>query len=235
MVESYGILPVKHTIGVHRLRRITSAEVVEHLHALPASTSRNRIKEKPALETQEPVVRETAIKELPAPQGIGMAVAFDWGLAVQTALVPILTLFNQSSLARVPGLNPTLGIVLLFVVAWPVACGMVLFGEMIRSGRNWALRIQIVANALLSLVGIISLTNLYESIKVGNFWPFVTEVILVIFSPLIVWRLSRSSTAHWFKLVTAAEARKRHGGTWVWFIALWGIVGGVLQTIASMK
>jgi len=235
LVESYGILPVKHTIGVHRLRRITSAEVVEHLHALPPSTSRNRIKEKPALETQEPVVRETAIKELPAPQGIGMAVAFDWGLAVQTALVPILTLFNQSSLARVPGLDPTLRIVLLFVVAWPVACGMVLFGEMIRSGRNWALRIQIVANALLSLVGIISLTNLYESIKVGNFWPLVTEVILVIFSPLIVWRLSRSSTAHWFKVVTAAEARKRHGGTWVWFIALWGIVGGVLQTIASMK
>ncbi len=63
MVESCGILPVKHAIGAHRLRRLTSAEVVEHLHALPASTSRNRIKEKPALETQEPVVGETAIGE----------------------------------------------------------------------------------------------------------------------------------------------------------------------------
>ena len=41
----------------------------------------------------------------------------------------------------------------------------------------------VVANALLSLVGIISLTNLYESIKVGNFWPLVTEVILIIFRP----------------------------------------------------
>lgn len=235
LVESYGILPVKHTIGAHRLCRRTPAEAVEHLHALPAGTSRNRIKEKPALETQEPVMRETAIKELPAPQGIGMAVAFDWGLAVQIALVPIFTLFNQSSLPRVPGLNPTLGTVLLFVIAWPVAYGLVLFGEMIRSGRNWALRIQIVANALLSLVGIISLPNLYKSITVGNFWPLVTEVILVIFSPLIAWRLSRSSTSHWFKVVTAAEARKRHSGTWVWFIALWGIVGGVLQTIASMK
>ena len=235
MVESYGILPVEHTIGADCLRCVTSAEVVEHLHAFPASTSRNRIKEILALETQEPVVRETAIKELPAPQGIGMAVAFDWGLAVQITLVPIFTLFNQSSLVRVPGLNPTFGTVLLFVVAWPVAFGLVLFGEMIRSGRNWALRIQIVANALLSLVGIISLTNLYESIKVGNFWPLVTEVILVIFSPLIVWRLSRPSTAHWFKVVTAAEARTRHGGAWVWFIALWGLVGGVLQTIASMK
>jgi hypothetical protein len=187
------------------------------------------------LDTQEPVIRETAIKELPAPQGIGMAVAFDWGLAVQIALVPIFTLFNQSILAKVPGLNPTVGIVLLFVIAWPLACFLVLFGEMIRSGRNWAIKIQIVANALLSLVGIISLTNLYGSIQVGNFWPLVTEVILVIFSPLIVWRLSRSSTAHWFKVVTPAEARKRHGGTWIWFIAMWAIVGGVLQTIASMK
>jgi hypothetical protein len=235
LVESYVILPVKHTIGALRLCHITSAEVVEHHYALPASTSHNRIKEKPALETQEPVMRETAIKELPAPQGIGMAVAFDWGLAVQIALVPIFTLFNQSSLARVPGLNPTVGIVLLFVIAWPVAYGLMLFGEMMRSGRNWALKLQIVANALLSLVGLISLTNLYRSIKVGNFWPLVTEVILVIFSPLIVWRLSRSSTARWFKVVTAAEARKRHGGSWVWFIAMWGIVGGVLQTIASMK
>ena len=187
------------------------------------------------METQESIVGETAVKELPAPQGIGMAVAFDWGLAVQTALIPIFILFNQSSLPRIPGLNPTLGIALLFVIAWPVACGLALFGEMIRSGRNWALRIQIVANALFSLIGIISLINLYQSITVGNFWPLVTEVILVIFSPLIVWRLSRSSTAYWFKVVTAREARKRHGGTWVWFIALWGIVGGILQTIASMK
>jgi len=52
---------------------------------------------------------------------------------------------------------------------------------------------------------------------------------------VVVWRLSRSSTAHWFRMVTVAEARKRHGGTWVWFIALWAIIGGVLQTIATMK
>lgn len=184
------------------------------------------------METQESTIK--AAKELPAPQGIGMAVAIDWGLATQTALMPIYALFSQSSFIKIPGLNPTLSIVLLFVIAWPVACGFAFFGEMIRSGRNWALRIQIVASALLSLAGIFSLLNLYQSIKVGNFWPLIAEVILVVFSPLVVWRLSRPSTVRWFKVVTASEARKRHGGTWVWFIALWGIVGGVLQTIASM-
>jgi hypothetical protein len=187
-------------------------------------------------ETQDSKGIETTAEELPAPQGIGMAVAFDWGLAVQTALTPITyTVFSPSNPMTIAGLNPILVDVLLFVIAWPVAYGFAFFGEMIRRGRNWTLRIQIIANALLSLAGIFSLVNVYQSVKVGNFWPLVTAVILVIFSFLIVWRLSRPSTARWFKQVTVAEARKRHGGTWVWFITLWAMVGGVLQTIAAMK
>ncbi len=180
--------------------------------------------------------QETAAEELPAPQGIGMAVAFDWGLAAQIFFTPIISIiFSQPNPIANSGINPTIGKVLFFVIAWPIACIPAFFGEMVRRGRNWTLRIQIVVNALLALVGIISLINLYQSIRAGNFWPLVTEVILVIFSPLIVWRLSRSSTAHWFKNVTVAEARRRHGGMWVWFIVLWGIVGGVLQAIAAMK
>jgi hypothetical protein len=186
--------------------------------------------------TKQPEVLETDVEALPAPQGIGMAVAFDWGLAVQIFLTPItITFFNLPAEAKIPGVNPTLGNVLLFVVAWPVATGLALFGEMVRRGRHWARSIQVVANALLSLVGIVQLVNLYQSIKGGNFWPVVPEVILVIFSPLIFWRMTRPSTARWFKSVTSAEARKRHSGAWGWLIAIWAIVGGVLQTIAAMK
>ena len=102
-------------------------------------------------ETQQPAASETAVEALPAPQGIGMAVAFDWGLAVQIVLTPItITFFNLPAEAKIPGVDPTLGNVLLFVVAWPVAIGLILFGEMVRRGRNWARRIQVVANALLS-------------------------------------------------------------------------------------
>jgi len=187
-------------------------------------------------DTQEQKKIETAAEELPAPQGIGMAVAFDWGLAVQIFLTPIIyTIFSQPNLIKLPGSNPAIGKVLLFVIAWPLACVPAFFGEMVRRGRNWTLRVQIVVNALLSLAGIIALVNLYQSLRAGNLWPLVTEVILVIFSPLIVWRLSRPSTTRWFKNVSVVEARKRHGGMWVLFIMLWGIVGGVLQTIAAMK
>ena len=180
---------------------------------------------------------ETAVStsELPSPQGIGMAVAFDWGLAVQIFVTPIIAIMGLSNSIKIPGVNPTFGNVLFFIIAWPIAAGLAFFGEMVRRGRNWTRNIQVVANTLLSVVGIISLISLYNNLKTGNFWPLVTEVILVIFSPLIAWRLSRPRTGHWFKTVTAAEASKRHGGSWVFFIALWAAAGGILQAIATIK
>ena len=179
---------------------------------------------------------ETPTEPLPAPGGIGMAVAIDWGLAVQVLLTPIIYAFSSQSRPMIfTGLDPVLGKVLFFVIALPFAGLFVFFGEMVRRGRNWTRWIQLIANALLSLAGILSLVSVYQSIKAGNFWSLVTEVILIVFSPLIVWRLSRPATVRWFKVVTVAQARKRHGGRWVWVIALCAVVGGVLQTIAAMQ
>ncbi|HEY0754769.1 MAG TPA: hypothetical protein VGD98_12470 [Ktedonobacteraceae bacterium] len=186
-------------------------------------------------EIQEAGTGESSSQELPGPQGIGMAVAFSWGLAVQVLLVPGIALFSQSTLLKISGISQTLSNVLGLILALLVACGLVLFGEMVRSGRNWARLVQIVANALLTLGGIFSLVNVYQGARTGNFWPLITTVILLVFSPLIARRLSRSRTAHWFKVITPAEARKRHGGAWVWFIALWALAGGILQTLAAMK
>lgn len=192
-------------------------------------------KRKIALKTQVSDIKENAKEELPAPGGIGMAVAVNWGLTVQIALTPILAIFGQSKMIKMPVFNSPIGNVLFLIIALLVACCFAWFGEMIRSGRNWARTIQIVISTLLSLAGIFNLFNLYYSITRGNFWPLVTEIILVIISPLIVWRMTRPSTARWFKLVTPVEARKRHGGKWVWFIILCSIIGGVLQTIAAMR
>ena len=187
-------------------------------------------------DTQEHVVSETAVKELPAPQGIGMAVAVDWGLSAQILLTPILsTLLGRSNPLKVPGVNSTLSTVLSLLIALVVACIPAFFGEMIRSGRNWALKVQIALNILLSIAGILSLIGVYQSLRAGEFRPLITAFILVIIAPLTVWRLTRPSTFQWFKLVTPAEARKRHGGRWVWFIILCAAIGGLLQTFATLK
>ncbi len=186
-------------------------------------------------ETQASEKIKTAPGELPAPGGIGMAVAIDWGLTVQTLLTFILSFFRPSNQMIPPAFNRFPGTILFFVVALLFACIFVLLGEMLRRGHNWARWIQIIFNAVLSLAGLASLYSLYQSIKTGHFWPLVTEIILVIISPLIVWRLTRPTTAHWFKAVTVSEARRRHGGRWVWFIALFAIIGGVLQTFAAMS
>ena len=180
--------------------------------------------------------RSAGQEELPAPQGIGMAVAFDWGLAVQVLLTPVLTtFFGFPSSYKLPGVSESLGTILSFVISWPIALGIAMFGEAIRRGRNWARLIQVGANALLTLAGIGSLVSVYKGIKTGNFWPTYTALLLLVVSPLITWRLSRPATRRWFKNVNVAEARRRHGGSWGWFIAIWAIVGGVLQTIAALK
>lgn len=178
--------------------------------------------------------KKTDPEELPAPQGIGMAVAFDWGLAVQVLATPFIALFAKSA-AMLPQLGPNrlLSAFLYFLLSLPIAALPALFGEAVRRGRRWTRSIQLAANALLSLVGLFSLWQLWNGIRAGDYWGLVTSVILVIFSPLIAWRLSRPVTREWFRRVSSSQARLRHGGRWPWLIAIWAIVGGVLQALAA--
>lgn len=163
------------------------------------------------------------------PQGIGMAVAFDWGLAVQILATPFVGRFSSA--------NPfkSLPVVVAFLLVLPFAALIAIFGEGVRRGWRWTRPIQIGFNALGFLGGLASLYVTWQSIQRGNYWPIVTEVILLVFSPLIAWRLSRPVSARWFASVTSAEARKRHGGLWPYLIAIWAIVGGILQAIAALS
>jgi hypothetical protein len=173
---------------------------------------------------------------LPNPQGIGMAVAFDWGLAVQIAVAPLI-MQNLSSIGIVKSLklSPPLVTTLFVLISLPFAALLAIFGEGIRRGWRWTRPVQIVANTLGFFGGIATLFNVVQGSKTGNYWPTVTAVILLIFSPLIAWRMNRPATAKWFANVTSAEARQRHGGLWPWLILIWSLVGGILQAIAAMK
>ncbi len=174
------------------------------------------------------------VNVLPAPKGIGMAVAFDWGLTVQILVMPFLPLLlgGDPLLKQLP-FSPPVQMLLSFVVGLPFALLLFLFGEGVRRGWRWTRLVQVVINALLFLTGFWSLVNFIQQAKHNSYWSLITVVILLLFSPLIAWQLSRPATARWFAHVTSTEARKRHGGSWPYLIALWALVGGILQALAA--
>jgi hypothetical protein len=171
---------------------------------------------------------------LPAPKGIGMAVAFDWGLTVQLLLIPILSIFLDSPFfSRQTTVDSKFTVIVSFLLSWAIAALFGVFGEGIRRGWRWTRPVQIVGNTIGFLGGFALLVQVLNGIKVGNYWTLVPAFILLVISPLIAWRLSRPETGKWFKAVTSQEARKRHGGSWVWWIALWSIVGGSLVALGT--
>ena len=178
-----------------------------------------------------------ASKQMEAkPQGIGMAVAFDWGLVVQILVNPIITLLlGQPGMLRALKHSPGMNALVTLLISLPFAALLAVFGEGVRRGWRWTRPVQIVFNTLLSFGGFFALYSLWQGSKQGNYWSVVTVIILLIFSQLIAWRPIRPVTKQWFATVTSSEARKRHGGAWPWLILIWSIIGGVLQAIAGMR
>jgi hypothetical protein len=173
-------------------------------------------------------------EKLPAPKGIGMAVSFDWGLTVELLLIPILSIFLGSPVfSKQTTVDSKFTLIVSFLLSWAIAALFGVFGEGIRRGWRWTRPVQIVGNTIGFLGGFALLVQAWNSIKVGNYWTLVPAFILLVISPLIAWRLSRPETARWFKAVTSVEARKRHGGSWVLWIALWSIVGGSLVALGT--
>ncbi len=101
-----------------------------------------------------------------------------------------------------------------------------LLGEGIRRGFRPARPLQVALNALLAIAGIVTLPSTIADVRGGHYSGIVRSAILLIASPAIVWLLTRPQTRDWFAQTTSAQARARHSGWWLLFIALWAIVGG---------
>jgi hypothetical protein len=157
------------------------------------------------------------------PKGIGLAVAFDWAFASQLAITSILPLVLLA-MGQLRQIQPA--------ATFPPLIGTVLFailGEGVRRGKSWARIIQIIWNSLGFIGGFAAL---YAALNFSR-WLFVPAAILLILAPFIVWRLTRPATATWFKTVTDAEARRRHGGSWPWLILIWSIISGAIVAAAA--
>ena len=172
---------------------------------------------------------------LPAPQGIGMAVTFDWGLAVQFLCTPFMPLFlHRPVTLKILGLTPPLPLFLYVPAALLLATCLVLLGEGGRSGWRWAWGLQLTANVLFTLLGLSRLGSYWHAILTGHYLDLFTAAILLILAPLVVWRLSRPQTYRWFKRVSSEQARRRHSGLWPWSIALCALTFGIAQTLVSL-
>src|SRR5947208_13302077 len=159
---------------------------------------------------------DATAKELSEPQGIGLAVAFDCGLAVQIVVTPFLALVlgvpGYLSSFKQLNFSPTVTSLVSFLFSLPFAALCWVMGEGLRRGWRWGRPVQVALNSLLFFVGFTSLFSLWRGGRSGNYWSLVASVILLIFSPLIAWRLHQPATRQWFATVNSTEARKRHGG-----------------------
>ncbi len=163
------------------------------------------------------------------PQGIGVAVAFDWAFALQMVVMPIVqTILGSLGVIKPPHIQ--VGTVVGPLV---IAAIFALLGEGLRSGRNWARIVQLVISSLGSLGGIGGLFLAIPALGRGNYLLLVPVLVLLIVSPIIVWRLSRPVTAQWFKTVSSADARRRHDGAWPWLILIWSLIGGVVVALSA--
>jgi hypothetical protein len=186
-------------------------------------------------DTLKAVTSDTAddtVEKQAGPQGIGMAVAIDWGLAVQMLATPLIPLVAGSS-GNFKQFTPLVVALFTSLFCIPAAALCFVFGEGVRRGWHWTRIPHVVFNALLFLGGFFTLHGMWQNIKQGSYWSIEATFIMLIISPLIAWRLSRPRTAAWFATVTSSEARKRHGGRWPAFIAAFALVGGIVQALAS--
>src|SRR5437868_2970077 len=111
-----------------------------------------------------------------------MAVAFDWGLAVQIGVAPFLALAlgvpSYFSSLKQFHLSPAVTALISFLFSLPFAALCGVMGEGLRRGWRWTRPVQVALNTLLFFVGFGSLFSLWRGGREGNYWPLVPSVIL---------------------------------------------------------
>lgn len=168
------------------------------------------------------------------PRGIGLGVAFDWAVVVELAALATARLAGGPALgaaSRHAGHSGAAVYVLALLLA---AIPPLILGEALRQGRRWAWLLQIIANSLGAIGGLLTLPATFSSLRSGDAWPLIPTAILLVLSPFIVWRLTRPATRAWIARRDHAGARRRHGG--LWLAQTWAgcAVGGIAVALSVL-
>lgn len=156
----------------------------------------------------------TAAPDEVVPAGLGVGIVFVWALATQ------LTVQGIAGAVGALGLHLGAGGV---AVRLGVAAILVLLGEGLRQG------VEIARWAVIALALLVTLPGVTRGLAFlgGHRLPasaVLSELIVVTWTPWIVWRLSARRTVRWFHLTGGWAERLRRRGPWYSALAGWTVI-----------
>ncbi len=168
------------------------------------------------------------------PRGIGTSVAIDWALTGQMLGMIVLMLAGVGAAAPLGGNHPSVAEKIVSTIGLAIA-GAVTFwiGEQVRSGRLWSMWFMRVLAIAIVLGGLAKIPSTVQAAQHHDFWPIYPDAVMVVLFAVMGYLMFQPQTEAWFKRVTPAEARARHGSpAWLASIGTLAAVGGVLVAVA---
>ncbi|TMC47913.1 MAG: hypothetical protein E6J14_13800 [Chloroflexi bacterium] len=161
--------------------------------------------------------RGSAAERAASPTGVGLATVFFWALGVQ--------LIAQGVAAPVGRLGVSGGAA--GAVSRFAGAALVLgLGELLRRGVSWT---RLVAAGVLLAIGVGGVAGAARLLTGhGSAGLVLSTVVMLTWAPWIAARLLRGEAARWFSTTAGTRRGGRVYGRWLWTLAAWSVVWGVL-------
>ena len=152
-----------------------------------------------------------------APAGVGLAVVFFWALAAQLTTQGLAAPLDRLGVSGGAG-----GALSRFAGALLVLG----FGELLRGGVSWTRIPAAVLLLALTAGGLVNAVRLLAGH--GTAGLVLSTVVMLTWAPWIAARLLSRRTAVWFAAAASRRGATHFAGHWLWALAAWSVVWGVL-------
>lgn len=177
--------------------------------------------------------RNTTPATLGKPLGVGVGVGFIWALAGQmlTGIFLELLFGPMGFSTKVAHTGQSFLLAIGYFVAMAI---LIVIGDALRLGQQWAWWVIVVLTGALTLAGLGMLPFTINSIFIhhGNAWSLWPQIILITLAPFIFYRMVQPVTRAWYAHVSVEVARARHSApSWFAFTVAIGAIGGFLTEV----